>query len=97
MTRVVAKISSCRVNTTSRRGIKQLGILFGSVFLLFSNESSREPLALLVAGENSQPPALNDNPAWLYARLSAPQENQCEMFNFLASVGAYNSYLCLTW
>jgi len=32
---------------------------------------------------------------WLYARLFAPQENQCEMLNFLFSVGAYN--LCLTW
>ena len=39
--RVVTKISSCRVNTTSRRGIKQLGISFGSIFLLFSNKSSR--------------------------------------------------------
>ena len=30
-----------------------------------------------------------------YVRLSAPQANQCEMPNFLASVGACN--LCLTW
>ena len=37
----VTKISSCRVNTTSRRGIKQLGISFGSIFLLFSFKSSR--------------------------------------------------------
>ena len=37
----VTKISSCRVNTTSRRGIKQLGISFGSIFLPFSYESSR--------------------------------------------------------
>ena len=29
---VVTKISSCRVNTTSRRGIKRLGISFGSIF-----------------------------------------------------------------
>ena len=34
--RAVTKISSCQVNITSRRGIKQLGISFGSVFLLFS-------------------------------------------------------------
>ena len=39
--RVVTKISSCRVNT-SRQGNKQLGISFGSSFLLFSNKSSRE-------------------------------------------------------
>ena len=43
--RVVTKISSCRVKTTSRRGIKQLGISFGSIFLLFSNKSSRGPLS----------------------------------------------------
>ena len=30
-------------NTTSRWGIKQLGISFGSIFLLFSYESSRGP------------------------------------------------------
>ena len=39
--RVVTKISSCRVNTTSRRGIKRLGTSFGSIFLLFFNKSSR--------------------------------------------------------
>ena len=33
--RVVTKISSCRVNTTSRRGIKRLGISFGSIFFYF--------------------------------------------------------------
>ena len=41
--RAVTKISSCQVKTTSRRGIKQLGISFGSIFLLFSYESSRGP------------------------------------------------------
>ena len=30
-----------------------------------------------------------------YVRPSAPQGNQCEMPNFLASVGPYN--LCLSW
>ena len=39
--RAVNKISSCRVNTTSGRGIKQLGISIGSIFILFSFESSR--------------------------------------------------------
>ena len=39
--RAVTKISSCWVNTTSRQGIKQLGISFGSIFLLFSYETSR--------------------------------------------------------
>ena len=49
----VTKISSCRVNTTSRRAIKQLGISFGSLFLLFSNEGSRG---------NPRQPAPNDSP-----------------------------------
>ena len=42
----VAKISSCRVNTTSRQGMKQLGISFGSDFLLFSFESIRTRRAM---------------------------------------------------
>ena len=37
------KILSCRVNTTSGWIIKQLGISFGSIFLLFSYESSQGP------------------------------------------------------
>ena len=51
--RAVTKISRCQVNTTSRRGIKQLGISFGSIFRLFSYESSRG---------NPRPPPLNDSP-----------------------------------
>ena len=39
--KVVTKISNCRLNTTSRREIKQLRISFGSIFLLFSYESIR--------------------------------------------------------
>ena len=34
--RVVTKISRCWVNTTCRRGIKQLWVSFGYIFLLFS-------------------------------------------------------------
>ena len=41
--KAVTKISSCWVHTTSRWGIKQLGISFGSIFLLFSYESSQGP------------------------------------------------------
>ena len=37
------KISSCWINTTSRRVIKQLEISLGSIFLLFSYENSRGP------------------------------------------------------
>ena len=44
--RDVTKISHCRVNTTNRRAIKQLGISVGSSFLLFSCASSRGPIAL---------------------------------------------------
>ena len=51
--RAVTKISGCQVNKISRRGIKQLGISFGSIFLLISYESSRG---------NPQPPTLNGSP-----------------------------------
>ena len=37
----VTKISSCQVNTTGRRGIKQLDISFDSILILFSYERSR--------------------------------------------------------
>ena len=60
--RVVTKILSCRVNTgtTSGREIKQPEISFGSFFLPFSNESSRDPgTTFIVAGANPLPPALN--------------------------------------
>ena len=43
LSRIVTKISSCRVNTKCRRRIKQLGISFGSIFLLFSNKSTWGP------------------------------------------------------
>ena len=43
--RVVTKISSCQGNTTSRRGIKQLGSSFLSVFsFYFSMKVARGPL-----------------------------------------------------
>ena len=34
------KIISCQVNTSSRQGIKQLGISFGCILILFAYESS---------------------------------------------------------
>ena len=40
LSRAVTKISSCRVDTTSRREIKQVGVSF-SIFLEFSYESSQ--------------------------------------------------------
>ena len=39
----VTKISSCRVNITTRQGIKQLGISFGFIFVVFPYESSHGP------------------------------------------------------
>ena len=86
--RVVTKISSCWVNTTSRQGIKRLGISFGSIFLLFSNKSSRGP-HLLVAGENPRPPALNDNPEWTNPSDSIFQRTLTKIwgFRFLSSLG----------
>ena len=41
----VTKILCCRLNTTSRQGIKWQGISFGSIFLLFSHENNRGPHA----------------------------------------------------
>ena len=62
-TRAVTRISSCRVNTTSRRGIKQLGISFGSFFCLFSFVSSWGA-TIIVAGGNPWPPAVYDTPGY---------------------------------
>ena len=67
--RVVIKISSCWVNTTSRRGIKRLGISFGSIFLLFSNKSSRGPL--------SQQPGKIPGPRLLMTTLHAVDMKVC--------------------
>ena len=35
------RFQSCRVNITSRQGIRQLGISSGTIFVLFSKEISR--------------------------------------------------------
>ena len=43
LSRAVTKISNYWVNTTSRWGIRQLGISFGSIFLLFTYESNLGP------------------------------------------------------
>ena len=47
-------------NTISRSGIKQLEISSGSIFLLFSYESSQGPGSYIVAGGNPNPLALNN-------------------------------------
>ena len=66
--RVVVKISSCRVNTTSRLGIKHLGVSFGSNFLLFSNKSSRGP--------HSQQPVEIPGPWLLMTALNQEMEQR---------------------
>ena len=58
---VVTKISSCGLNTTSRQGVRQLGISLGSSFFYFP---------IKVAGENPQPLALNDNPEYMQVYMS---------------------------
>ena len=60
--RVVTKIPSCWVKTTSRWGIKQLGVTFGSLFLLFSNKRSRGHVHSTRV--NPWPPPLNDSPGY---------------------------------
>ena len=60
--KALIKISSCRANGTSRRGIQQLGILFDSIFLLFSYKSGwgggGGGVTFIIAMKNPQPPAL---------------------------------------
>ena len=57
------------VNTTSRRGIKQLGVSFGplyssSIFLWKWPEAT-----FIVAGENPRSPPLNDSPAGMHMHM----------------------------
>ena len=58
-----AKISSCQVNTTTRRGIKQLGISCGLFFFYFDMNSKYPGAMLTVARGNPQSLALNDSPS----------------------------------
>ena len=74
-TRVVTKISSCRVNTTSKRGIKRLGISFGSIFSPFSNKSSRGPL--------SQQPGKIPGPQLLMTILHVPSKLMKQTYTVL--------------
>ena len=70
---VVTKISSCQVNTTSRRGIKTardfFWFYFSSIFLWKSEPGAK----FVVAWENPWSPPLNDSPGpghWLIRNLS---------------------------
>ena len=58
-----AKISSCQVNTTTRRGIKQLGISCGLFFFYFDMNSKYPGATLPVARGNPQSLALDDSPS----------------------------------
>ena len=61
--RVVTKISSCQVNTTSRREIKHLGISLGSIFSsIFLLGVGGRGGTFMVAGGNPWPPTLHDCP-----------------------------------
>ena len=51
------------VNTTSKGGIKKVGISFGSIFLLFSNKSSQGHTRSTSSWGKPQPPEFNDSPA----------------------------------
>ena len=59
----VTKISSCRVNTSSRRGIKQGFLLVLSFFYFPMKVAGGATFTL--AGGNPRPPVLNDNPEFL--------------------------------
>ena len=81
--RVVTKISSCRVNTTSRRGNQTARNVVWFYFLLFSNKS-RPGATLIVAGENPRPATLNDNPGVWRKKFRVPFSNKY-FLNSLAS------------
>ena len=83
--RVVTKISSCRVNTTSRRGIKRLEISFGSIFLLFSNQSSRGPL--------SQQPGKIPGPRLLMTTLNSTSSRRVRFFSSSCFLQIINLHL----
>ena len=57
MFRAVAKISICRVNTTIKRRIKQLGI-FLILFFFFRFYENNPWFTFIVAGGNSRPQPL---------------------------------------
>ena len=99
---VVTKISSCWVHTTSRRGIKQLGISCGSIFLLFSNKSSQgphsqQPGKILALPLNDRLGCKSVKLIQLFAKysfvwpawqtLSPQQEDHCLASQLLLSVG----------
>ena len=54
-------ISSYQVNTTSRRGIKQLGISFGSIFLLFFFYFPMKVTGAMFLAAGGNPCALHHN------------------------------------
>ena len=95
MTTVVTKISSCSVNTSSRQGIKQLGISFGSIFLLFSYNSSQ--------GRHSQQPGEIPGPWLLMTALFMTElqylpacHNTCKIPNGASCIPVEFFYL-LVW
>ena len=68
------RISSCWVNTTIRRGIKRLGISFGSIFLLFSNKSGT--IALMMSAKARETKGiLGDAPLGNFENLSSLECN----------------------
>ena len=84
---VATKILSCQVNTTSRWGTTQLGISFGSIFVLFSNESSQGPHSYQL-GEIPSPRLL----------MTAPQvpEQICSK-TLLEPMFVFRKYPYLSW
>ena len=66
--KAVTKISSCRLRTTSRRGIKQLGISLVLFFISFP---------MKVAVGNPWPPPLNASPDEYIAVLTLGIAHSC--------------------
>ena len=80
--RAVTKISSCWIHITSRQGIKQQGISFGSIFLLFSYESSGGLLVIVGSSKTQLHCHISDH-AWQLQSYDDRKENWykvCWMF-----------------
>ena len=104
-TRDVITISRCWVNTTGRRGIKQLRIYFGSICLLHYYESC-PGATFIVAGANPQAPPLNNSPGttinkkifWLIktpskAHLQPADSNFRPCYFFHTAVGSFSIHV----
>ena len=82
------------MNTKSRRGIKQLGISLGSIFVLFSFEAGA---TFIVAGGDPQPPPLHDSPAVTLFGKSRGHRPKVMVYLTCAIIGLGGRGVIKTW